>query len=91
MNFSAIEQRARAVAEEAAVVRTDQIRDMICKEVGIGTVFGGPPEDFRKAWAPMAAHLHKLLTQRNLIAYHNQAEQAAIDALKSIINSGGAK
>lgn len=87
MDFKAIEKRAREVAEEAAIQRANEIRDMLCKAAGISTSFGGPPDDFRKAWAPMKAYLNDLLTQRNINAYHDQAEQAAIDKLREIINA----
>lgn len=87
MDFKAIERRAREVAEEAAIQRANEIRDLLCKEAGIGTSFGGPPDEFRKVWVPMRAYLIDLLIQRNINSYHHQAEQAAIDKLREIINA----
>jgi hypothetical protein len=91
MNFKAIERRAEQVAYEAATERTRQLRDQLAKEVGLLGCWG-LDEDFREAWKPIDAFLVGLLTKRNIVAYHNTAEQAAINALKAIINpSAGEK
>ena len=87
MDFKEIERRARDVAREEAVSRVRQLRDQLAKEVGIHGGAWGLPDEFTKAWGPIGVYLTNLLTQRNINAYHHQAEQAAIDKLRQIINA----
>jgi hypothetical protein len=87
MDFKEIERRARDVAREEAIKRVNQLRDQLAQDVGVHGGAWGVPDDFIKAWAPVSFYLTKLLTQRNINAYHHQAEQAAIDKLRQIINA----